>query len=90
MFVNGGSCEMFVQYMTVYLQIAADITEAMAQWVRALAPQAEGSVFETQPRQKVDHYKRMPLVTEGVNVIEPSLLEAISAEQRSTFAALLR
>ena len=41
--------------MTVYRQIAADITEAMAQWVRALAPQAEGWVFETQPRQRVDH-----------------------------------
>ena len=33
--------------MTVYRQIAADITETMAQWVRALAPKAEGWVFET-------------------------------------------
>ena len=45
MFVNGGN-KTFVQYMTVYRQIAADITEAMAQWVRALAPQAEGWVSE--------------------------------------------
>ena len=80
MFVNGGSCETFVQYMTVYRLIAHDITEAMAQWVRALAPQAEGWVFETQPRLIVDHYKRIPRVTVGVNVIEPSLLTAISAE----------
>ena len=27
------------------------LTAAVAQWVRALAPQAEGSVFEFQPRQ---------------------------------------
>ena len=42
----------------------------MAQWGRAFATQAEGLVFESQPRadQRVlrDHYKRMPIVTVGV------------------------
>ena len=27
------------------------VTAAVAQWVRALAPEAEGWVFESQPRQ---------------------------------------
>ena len=86
---------------TLHDFIQCNITVALAQSARAFAPQAEGLMFEYQPRKtgsdsstvkrstvgESGTYKRMPPVTVGKN---PHCSMAMSAGHMAKFAAFHR